>query len=107
MQGGLVVEFSFIKQGAIYKTRNTGIGNRFWGMLETRGMFTRILGNLLEDSGECSHFSIPGSTRKDSGVFSRRFREMFKKIGMEKKQWKKKLLSNSSIENIFFTTTYN
>ena len=80
MQGGLVVEFSFIKQGAIYKTRNTGIRNGLRAMLGTRGMFTRILGNLLEDSGECSHFSIPGSTRKDSGVFSRKFRGMFKKI---------------------------
>ena len=49
-------------------------------MLGTGGMFTRILGNLLKDSGECSHFSIPGSTRKDSGVFSRKFRGMFKKI---------------------------
>ena len=39
-----------------------------------------ILGNLFEDSGECSHFSIPESTQKDSGVFSRRFRGMLKKI---------------------------
>ena len=80
MQGDLVVEFSFIKQGAIYKTRNTGIGSVLPGMLGTRGMFTMILGNLLEVSEECSHFRIPESTRKDSGVFSRRFRGMFKKI---------------------------
>ena len=73
MQGDLVVEFSFIKQGAIYKTRNTGIGTALPGMLGTRGMFTMILGNLLEVSGECSHFRISESTRKDSGVFSRRF----------------------------------
>ena len=75
-----MVEFSFIKQGAIYKTRNTGIGNGLWGMLEMGGAINRILGNFLEDSGECSHFSIPGSTRKDSGVFSRKFRGMFKMI---------------------------
>ena len=37
------------------------------GMQGTRGMFTRISGNLLEDSGECSHFSIPGNIREDSG----------------------------------------
>ena len=50
--------------GAIYKTRNRGTGN---GMQGTRGRFTRIPGNLLEDSGECSHFSIPGNAREDSG----------------------------------------
>ena len=66
-----------IKLKAIYKARNTGMGNGMWGM---QGMFTRIPGNLLEDSGECSHFSIPGSAREDPGECSRRFREMFKKI---------------------------
>ena len=54
----------FIKPWAIYKTRNTGMGNGMRGM---RGMFTRIPGNLLEDFGECSHFSIPGNVREDSG----------------------------------------
>ena len=39
---------------AIYKTRNTGTGNGTRGMQGTRGMFTRIPGNLLEDSGEDS-----------------------------------------------------
>ena len=39
------------------------------GMRGTRGMFTRIPGNLLQDSGECSHISIPGNAREDSGDF--------------------------------------
>ena len=55
------------KNLAIYKTRNTETGNEMRGMQGTRGMSTRIPGNLLEDSGECSHFSIPGNTREDSG----------------------------------------
>ena len=29
------------------------------------------------ESGECSHFSIPGNAREDSGERSRRFRGMF------------------------------
>ena len=65
---------------AIYKTRNTGTGNGMRRMQGTRGMFTRIPGNLLEDSGECSHFSIPGNIREDSGECSRRFRGMLLKI---------------------------
>ena len=32
-----------------------------------RGMFTRIPGNLLEDSGECCYFIIPGNVDEDSG----------------------------------------
>ena len=40
----------FILKRAIYKARNTGTEN---GMRETRGMSTRIPGNLLGDSGEC------------------------------------------------------
>ena len=43
------------------------MGNRVWGMQETGEMLNRILGNLLEDSGECSHFSIPGNIQEDSG----------------------------------------
>ena len=62
---------------AIHKTRNTGMGN---GMQGTRGMFTRIPGNLLEDSRECFHFSIPGNVREDSGECSSRFRGIVKKI---------------------------
>ena len=65
---------------AIYKTKDTGMGNGMRGMRGTRGMFTEIPGNLLEDSGGCSHFSVPGNSRKDSGECSRRFRGMFEKI---------------------------
>ena len=43
-------------------------------------MFTKIPGNLLEDSGECCYFIIPGNVEEDSGECSRRFREMLKKI---------------------------
>ena len=86
----------------IYKTRNTGTGSGMRRMRVTRGMFTRIPGNLLEESGECCNFNIlgnveedsgeswrrfwgmlkkiPGKVRKDSGECSRRFREMLKKI---------------------------
>ena len=49
-------------------------------MQETRGIFTRIPGNLLEDSGECYCFNIPGNVRRDSGECSRRFRGMFEEI---------------------------
>ena len=65
---------------AIYKTRNTGTGNGMRGMRGTRGMFTRIPGNLLEDSGECYYFNIPENVPKDSGECSKRFRGMLKKI---------------------------
>ena len=57
--------------------RNTGTRNGMRGM---RGMFTRIPGNLLEDSGECYYFNIPGNVKEDSGECSKRFRGMFKKI---------------------------
>ena len=50
------------------------------GMQGTRGMFTMIPRNLLEDSGECSHFSIPGNVPEDSGECSRRLRGMLSKI---------------------------
>ena len=56
-----------LKNLAIYKTRNTGTENGMRGMQGTRGMPTKILGNLLEDSRECSHFSVPGNAREDSG----------------------------------------
>ena len=59
---------------AIYKTKNTGTGN---GM---RGMFTRVPGNLIEDSGECYYFSIPENVQEHSGECSSRFWGMFKKI---------------------------
>ena len=50
------------------------------GMRGMRGMFTRIPGNLLEDSGECCYFIIPGNVEEDFGDGSRRFRGMFEKI---------------------------
>ena len=43
-------------------------------------MFTRIPGNLLEDSRECCYFIIRGNDEEDSGECSRRFRGMFPKI---------------------------
>ena len=49
---------------AIYKTRNTGTGNGMRGM---RGMFTRVPGNLLEDSGEYYYFNIPANVSEASG----------------------------------------
>ena len=58
---------------AIYKTRNTGTGNRMRGMRGTRGMFSKIPGNLLEDSGEFYYFNIPGNVEEDSGECSRTF----------------------------------
>ena len=42
-------------------------------MRGTRGMFTRIPGNLIEDSGKCSKrfrgmfLEIPGNVREDPG----------------------------------------
>ena len=50
------------------------------GVRGTREMFTRIPGNLLEDSGKCHYFNIPGNVEKDSGECSRRFWEMLVKI---------------------------
>ena len=71
---------------AIYKTRNTGTGNGMQAMRGTRGMFTRIPGNLLHDSGECStrfrgmFEEIPWNVRRDSEKCSRRFRGMLQNI---------------------------
>ena len=59
-----VVVMKETKRTAVYKTRNTGTGNGMRGM---QGMFTRIPGNLLEDSGECYYFNIPGNVPEDSG----------------------------------------
>ena len=55
------------KAKAIYKTRNTGTGNGMRGMRGTWGMFSRIPGNLFEDSGECYYIDIPGNVEEDSG----------------------------------------
>ena len=56
-------------------------------MRGTRGMFTRIPRNLLEDSGECYYLTfremlkkIPGNVLEDSGECFKRFRGMFEKI---------------------------
>ena len=65
---------------AIYKTRNTETGKGTRVMQGTREMFTRIPENLLEDFGECSHFSIPGNAREDFGEWNKRFRGMLLKI---------------------------
>ena len=45
-----------------------------------RGMFTRIPGNLLEDSGECYYFNIPGYVEEYAGECLKRFRGMFEEI---------------------------
>ena len=52
---------------AICKTRNTGTGNVMRGMWGTRGIFTRILGNLLEDAGKYYYVNISGNVPEDSG----------------------------------------
>ena len=75
-----------MSQWAIYKTRNTGKRNGMWGMRGTRGMFTKIPENLLEDSGDCwRRFRgmlkrIPWNVPEDPGEWSKRIRGMFKKI---------------------------
>ena len=56
------------------------MGSGMRGMQGTRGMSTRILGNLLGNSGECYHFSIAGNVVKDFGECSKRFRGIFQKI---------------------------
>ena len=49
-------------------------------MQGVQGMFTMILGNLLKDSAECSHFNILENAREDSGECYQRFWGMFMKI---------------------------
>ena len=51
---------------AIYKATNTGTGNGMRGMRGTREMFTRIPGNVPDDSGECSR-RFQGMLMKISG----------------------------------------
>ena len=68
------------KKKAILKTRNKGTGNGMQRMRGTRGMFTRIPGNLSEDSGKCCYFNIPGNVEEDSGECSKRFQGMLVKI---------------------------
>ena len=57
-----------------------GTGNGMRGTRGTREMFTRIPGNLLDDSGECYYFNIPGNVEEDFGECRRRFRGLLKKI---------------------------
>ena len=71
---------------AIYKTRNTGMGNEMRGMQGTRVIFTRIPGNLLVDSVECYRFNILVNVQEESGVVvvdsmecSKRFWRVFEK----------------------------
>ena len=61
--------FLFFKKTllAIYKTRNTGTGNGMRGMQGTRGMFTRIPGNVLILAFRGIFEKIPGNAREDSG----------------------------------------
>ena len=74
-----VIEITKVCVAAFMKARSrNGEGNA--GMRGTRGMFTRILENLLQDSGECCYFIIPGNVEEDSGECSKRFRGMFPKI---------------------------
>ena len=65
---------------AIYKTRNTGTGNGMRGMWGTQGIFTRIPGNLLDNSGKYYYFNISGNVPEDSGGCSKRFQGMFEEI---------------------------
>ena len=66
----------------IYKTRNTGIQV----MRGTRGMFTRIPGNLLQDSGNVLILAFQGMLEKiqenvpEGGECSGRFWGMFQRI---------------------------
>ena len=68
------------KKKAILKTRNKGTGNGMQRMRGMRGMFTRIPGNLSEDSGKCYYFNIPRNVEEDSGKCSKRFQGMLVKI---------------------------
>ena len=74
---------------AMYKTRNTGTGNRMRGMLYSgecrktfRGMSSNIPGNILKHSGECCQTfrgmseKIPGNVAKYSG--ESRYKAMYK-----------------------------
>ena len=62
------------KKKAILKTRNKGTGNGMQRMRGTRGMFTRILGNLSEDSGKC-YYTFRGMLKKILGNAQKDFSE--------------------------------
>ena len=83
---------------------------RFWGM------FQKIPENVIKDSGECSERfrgmckKIPRNLSFD--LFLEIFlvfyqKNMFFTVKLLQNNGKKQLLSNSSKENIFLTTTYN
>ena len=80
LKGGLVEEFSFIKQRTIYKTRCIGIGNGFQGMLRTQGIFTRILKISQRILENVLILAFRGVLEMIPGKFSRKFLGMFKKI---------------------------
>ena len=85
-----MVEKEWTESRNVYKTRNTGTGNRVWetrgigGMLYSggcsqtfRGISPNISGNILKHSGECSQTSremspnIPGNVLKKSTEYSK------------------------------------
>ena len=82
------------------------------GMRVTRGMFTRIPGNLLEDYGECYHFKIPGNVEEDSGECLRTFRGMLKNIPGNVKEdsgeysTKLREMLKKILGNVFFSIIY-
>lgn len=53
---------------AIYKTRNAETGDGMWGMQRTRGIFTRISGNLLKYPGECYQLNNPRNIQEDTEI---------------------------------------
>ena len=56
-----------LREKAIYQTRNTGTGNGMRGMQGTWGMFTRIPENVLILAFRGIFEKIPGNVIKDSG----------------------------------------
>ena len=88
----LIATLSFISSylwWAIYKTSNIGTGNGMRGMRGTRGMFTRIPGNLLRIPRNVIVLTFRGMFQKISGECLRRFRGMFEEIpgNVEEDPW--------------------
>ena len=65
---------------AIYKTRNTGMGNGMRETQGTQGIFTRVPGNVLILAYRGMFEKISGSAIKDFGEYLKRFRGMLLKI---------------------------
>ena len=71
--------------GAMYKTKNTGIGNGMWGTRGIGGMSSIIPENVAKHSGECPKTfrgmspNIPGNVVKHSGECPKTFRGMSSK----------------------------